>query len=161
MKNFVLGYLGRVPAALAHGAAAAILVIVAVTAAHAQQTTVTATWDRNTDTYTAGYRLYYGTASGSYQWSVDAGNQVSARLTLSSGRYFFVLRAYARSLRYGPASSEVSFTVGTTTPAPTSHGRSFVNALDSFCSKSDMDGPTRKNSRRQKAMNTSRRSGTW
>jgi hypothetical protein len=51
---------------------------------------------------------------------VDSGNRVSTQLTLSSGRYFFILRAYDQSLRYSPASSEVTFTVGTTTAtAPT------------------------------------------
>jgi hypothetical protein len=64
--------------------AAIMLLVLGVSAAHAQ-VTVTAAWDRNTDAYTAGYRLYYGTASGNYTWSVDAGNQVTAPLNLSRG----------------------------------------------------------------------------
>jgi hypothetical protein len=73
------------------------------------QTTVTATWDRNSDAYTAGYRLYYGTTSGSYQWSVDAGNQVSAPISLSPGSiYYFVVRGYNAEYQHGPASSEAT-----------------------------------------------------
>src|SRR5512134_2876654 len=71
-----------------------MLLVVGASSASAQ-TTVTATWDRNTDTYTAGYRVYYGTAPGSYQWSLDAGNQVSAPVNLSPGSlYYFSVRAY-------------------------------------------------------------------
>lgn len=65
--------------------AAGLLVLLPVSAAHAQSA-VTATWDRNTDSNTAGYRVYYGTASGDYQWSVDVGNQTSAPLNLSLGQ---------------------------------------------------------------------------
>ena len=81
------------------------------------QTTVTATWDRNADPYTAGYRVYYGTASGSYQWSLDAGNQVSAPISLSSGSlYYFVVRAYNAQYEYGPPSAEATFDLRTSLP---------------------------------------------
>ena len=87
------------------------------------QTTVTASWDRNTDSETAGYRLYYGTASGSYQWSVDAGNQTSAPIPLSPGSvYYFTVRAYNTNYEYGPPSSEVSIDLapgGAGSSAPT------------------------------------------
>ena len=95
-----------------------MLLLIGVSAAHAQYS-VTATWDRNSDSYTAGYRLYYGTSSGNYQWSVDAGNQTSAPLNLSSGTYYFVVRGYTSTYQYGPPSSEARFTAGTTTSAPT------------------------------------------
>ena len=62
--------------------AALALTILGVGTASAQ-TTVTATWERNTDSYTAGYRLYYGTSPGSYQWSVDAGNNVTVPVTVA------------------------------------------------------------------------------
>ena len=81
---------------------------------------MTATWDRNSDTYTTGYRLFYGTAAGSYQWSVDVGNQISKPLNLAAGRYYFVVRAYNASFQYGPASTEVTFTVGSTS-SPTAN----------------------------------------
>ena len=76
-------------------------------------------WDRNTDSQTAGYRLYYGTASGSYQWSVDVGNQVTAPLTLSAGSvYYMTVRGYNASYQYGPASNEASINLSTPTPTP-------------------------------------------
>jgi hypothetical protein len=88
---------------------AALVVILASASAAQAQTTVTATWDRNTDATTAGYRLYYGTAPGSYQWSLDAGNQISAPLALTPGtRYYAAVRAYSASYEYGPPSTEVT-----------------------------------------------------
>jgi hypothetical protein len=91
--------------------------LLTASAAHAQHT-VTATWDRNTDSFTTGYRLFYGTTSGNYQWSVDVGNVVNAPLNLAAGRYFFAVRAYNAAYQYGPPSTEVTFTVGSTA-APT------------------------------------------
>jgi len=91
------------------------LVLIAASHAYAQYS-VTASWDRNSDAYTAGYRVYYGTASGTYQWSLDVGNQTSAPINLSPGKYFFAIRAYNSSYQYGSASSEVTVTVGATLP---------------------------------------------
>jgi hypothetical protein len=88
--------------------AALVLTILGVSTASAQ-TTVTATWERNTDSYTTGYRLYYGTSSGSYQWSVDAGNNVTVPVTVTNGSlYYFSVRAYNTSLQYGPSSTETT-----------------------------------------------------
>ncbi|MDH4066725.1 MAG: hypothetical protein OEW19_20175, partial [Acidobacteriota bacterium] len=93
----------------------AILALIAATVAVAQaQTTVTAIWDANTDPYTAGYRVYYGTASGSYLWSLDAGNQTSVPIPLAAGgTYYFTVRAYNSAYEYGPASSEASVSLAT------------------------------------------------
>ena len=89
------------------------IVFVLFAASHAYaQYPVMASWDANTDAYTAGYRIYYGTASGTYQWSVDVGNQTSAPLNLSPGNFFFAVRAYNASYEYGPQSSEATLTVG-------------------------------------------------
>jgi len=100
-------------------AVAAILLILASSSAAFAQTTVTATWDRNTDSYTAGYRVYYGTSPGNYQWNFDAGNQVSAPINVSPGStYYFVVRAYNSALQYGPPSNEASINLGTPTPTP-------------------------------------------
>src|SRR6266508_4056476 len=41
---------------------------------------VTLAWDANTDPDLAGYKLYYGNSSGSYQFSVDVGNVPSSTL---------------------------------------------------------------------------------
>jgi hypothetical protein len=101
------------------------LPLAAATGAHAQ-TSVTLQWDRNQDTSTAGYRLYYGTSSGSYQWSVDAGSQTSVGVSLGIGRYYFVVRAYNSNYQYSPPSSEVSYSVGTTTASSV---RANINAV--------------------------------
>ncbi|HQZ37484.1 MAG TPA: fibronectin type III domain-containing protein [Vicinamibacterales bacterium] len=99
-------------------AMAIIMVAVSASAAWAQQT-VTAMWDTNTDPYTAGYRVYYGTAPGSYQWNVDAGNQTSAPVNLTPGStYYFAVRAYNASYQLGPASNEATINLGTPTPPP-------------------------------------------
>ena len=103
-------------------AMAIIMVAVSASAAWAQQT-VTAMWDTNTDPYTAGYRVYYGTAPGSYQWNVDAGNQTSAKVTLSRGqRYYVSVRAYNSSAQLSPPSNEETVDLPTTTAAPVPAG---------------------------------------
>ena len=95
------------------------MILASASAAHAQ-TTVMATWDRNTDATTAGYRVYYGTAPGNYQWSLDAGNQISAPLTLTPGtRYYAAVRAYNASYEYGPASTEVAIDLASPTASIT------------------------------------------
>lgn len=99
--------------------AAALQIVLATSLAYAQNRTVTATWDRNTDAVTAGYRLYYGTAPGSYQWNVNAGNQVSVPLTLAPGRYYFTVRAYNAAGNLGPASAEATIDLTSSTVVPT------------------------------------------
>jgi predicted phage tail protein len=102
------------------GCTAALLVLIAASAAHAQYA-LTAAWDRNTDSTTVGYRLFYGTSAGNYQWNVDAGNNVTAPLNVPAGRYYFVVRAYNSAREYGPPSTEVSTSVGATTAPPTAN----------------------------------------
>jgi len=96
---------------MAAAIAFSMIVVGSVTVAHAQPTTsITAEWDRNTDGMTVGYMVYYGTASGSYQWSYDAGNQTSTQLTLNQGaNYYIAVRAYNASAQVGPPSNEAVF----------------------------------------------------
>jgi hypothetical protein len=108
-----------------------ILLLLAASTAHAQST-VTVSWDRNTDSYTAGYRLYYGTASGSYQWSLDAGNQTSAPVNLSPGSaYFMTVRAYNSRYEYSPPSSEATINLTTPTNAPTARLQAVLQSANS------------------------------
>ena len=89
------------------------LVLLAASAAHAQST-VTVSWDQNNDAYTAGYRVYYGTSSGNYQWNLDAGNQTSAPLSLTPGSaYYVTVRAYNSAYEHGPASNEATINLAT------------------------------------------------
>src|SRR5881296_1937266 len=71
---------------------------------------VTLAWDANTDPDLAGYKLYYGLSSGSYQSSVDVGNVTSYTLSgLLDGRiYYFAATAYNLSVAESGFSNEVS-----------------------------------------------------
>ena len=107
----------RVRSSLVGAIAVALLIVLSVSTAFAQTTTVTAAWDRNTDAETAGYLVYYGTSAGNYQWSYDAGNQVSAALTLTPGSaYYVAVRAYNTSAQVGPPSNEATIDLATAAP---------------------------------------------
>jgi hypothetical protein len=92
---------------------AALLCIVAP----AMAAPATAEWTANTDGVTTGYRVFYGTASGTYNVSPPEGINVpgvgstSLVVDLTPGQlYFFIVRAYNASDQLGPASDEVPFT---------------------------------------------------
>jgi fibronectin type 3 domain-containing protein len=73
---------------------------------HAAQ--VTLAWDANTDPV-AGYRLYYGHTSRSYQSNVDAGNRTSYTWSgLEDGKtYYFAATAYDASNNQSDHSEEL------------------------------------------------------
>src|SRR2546427_12261921 len=79
---------------------------------------VTLAWDPNTEPDLAGYKLYYGTSSGSYQFSVDVGNLTSYTLSgLLEGRiYYFAATAYNLSLGESGFSNEVNKAIADVTP---------------------------------------------
>src|SRR2546422_5063080 len=79
---------------------------------------VTLAWDANTEPDLAGYKLYYGLSSGSYQFSVDVGNVTSYTLSgLLDGRiYYFAATAYNVSLAESGFSNEVSKAIADVTP---------------------------------------------
>ena len=66
-------------------------------------------WNANPEVNIAGYKLHYGTASGSYDQVVDVGNVIT--LTISnlshSTTYFFTLSAYNTAGLEGALSAEV------------------------------------------------------
>jgi hypothetical protein len=100
-------------------AAGLLLVLASAGVARAQTQSVTAMWDANTDAYTVGYRLYYGTAPGSYTQDINVGNVTSHPLPLARGAtYYFVVRAYNSSAQLGPASNEATIAL-VTAPPPT------------------------------------------
>jgi hypothetical protein len=79
---------------------------------------VTLSWavpSKNTDgstlTNLAGYRVYYGTTSGSYTQSVQIPNPgvTSARIEgLTSARWYFAVKAYTTAGAQSAYSSQVS-----------------------------------------------------
>jgi hypothetical protein len=79
---------------------------------------VTLVWDPNTETDLAGYKLYYGTSSGSYQGSVVVGNRTSTTLSglLEGQIYYFAATAYDFSGNESGFSNEVSTAIADVTP---------------------------------------------
>lgn len=74
--------------------------------------TIKLAWDSNTDPDLAGYKIYYGTATGTYDHFIDAGNVTTYNLTgLTQGQtYFIVVTAYDTSKNESGYSNEVSGT---------------------------------------------------
>ena len=83
---------------------------------------VTLQWNPNLEPDIAGYRLYYGLASGNYTQQIDVGNTTARTVSnLADGTtYFFAVTAYNTVTMESPLSNEVSATVGVSpTPTPT------------------------------------------
>ena len=90
-----------------------VFCILALSVATAEARPYRLAWDRKSDGLTTGYRVYYGTAPGSYQLAngVDVGNAQEFTADLTPGvTYYFAVRAYS-SATLGPPSAELSFTV--------------------------------------------------
>src|SRR5207244_7712638 len=68
--------------------------------------------------YTTLFRSYYGTSSGSYQFSVDVGNVTSYRLSglLEGQIYYLATTAYNSKGIESDFSNEVSTAIGDVTP---------------------------------------------
>jgi hypothetical protein len=75
--------------------------------------TATASWDRNTDSDTSGYKLYFGTSSRNYTTTIDVGAQTSYVVSnLQSGlTYYFAATAYTGTGVQSSFSEEVSYVV--------------------------------------------------
>src|SRR5580765_8579179 len=72
-----------------------VLLMLLGSATSSWASTVTATWNANPETDIAGYKISYGTSSGSYTTTIDVGNVTSYVLTLPDGQtYYFVAQAY-------------------------------------------------------------------
>lgn len=82
-------------------------------ATHALAATVSMSWNANNDNDLAGYRVYYGTASGSYSYSLDAGNATTVEIgDLSADTtYYFIVTAYDTSGNESDPADEVSVTI--------------------------------------------------
>ena len=81
---------------------------------------VTASWDANSESDLAGYKLYWGIASGVYTFNEDLGMTTSTSLPTSvvsqlrpfNTTWYFAVTAYDTNNNESPFSSEVSLTVG-------------------------------------------------
>lgn len=70
---------------------------------------ITLTWNANTESDLAGYRMYYGRSSGVYDGQVSAGLATSGQVTITeSGLWFFAVTAFDTSNNESEYSAEVS-----------------------------------------------------
>jgi len=79
------------------------------------------TWNANTESDLAGYRVYYGTAPGSYGAPIALGKVTAHQLTglLSGTTYYVALTAFDTSGNESGFSAEVSASTGDqTAPGP-------------------------------------------
>ena len=121
-------------------AALTIVLIMTPVAAHALMP-VTIAWDEN-NPVPAGYILYWGTSSGNYTNSHDAGSATQYTVPdLQEGiTYYFAAKAYDGEGNQSGFSTEISHTVATpntspTTPsAPNGPGAGYVQTDYSFSS---------------------------
>ena len=82
-------------------------------------------WELNTKNDLAGYKIYYGNSTGSYDSSVDVGNQTRYTISglVSDETYYFASTAYDYSGNESPYSEELisgnpAITVGIISPTP-------------------------------------------
>jgi len=72
-------------------------------------------WDASETTDVAGYTVYYGTASGNYGYSIDAGTATTYDITTldlkEETTYFFAVTAYTSDGLESGYSEEISYTV--------------------------------------------------
>ncbi len=89
----------------------ALLVIVGLNG-FAQGATVEVSWNANSESDIAGYKVYCGVRSGVYTLTIDTGLNTSADVTdLAAGTtYYFAVKAYNTSNLYSVYSSEISIT---------------------------------------------------
>jgi len=85
-----------------------MLFVAWASAAGAQQLTLA--WDASASTNVAGYRLYYGTNTRSYQFVTNTGLMLTQAVVLPHrGRWFFAATAYDTNGLESDFSSEVSW----------------------------------------------------
>ena len=90
--------------------ASALTVLLLSPSASAAQ--VTLAWNGNGDPDLAGYKIYYGTASKTYDKSIKVGNVTSFTVTnLTANKYYFALTAYDQAGNESGYSNEVSWPI--------------------------------------------------
>lgn len=97
---------------------ALILITLIFLAITAQAATIRVSWDPNTEDDLAGYKVYYGTASGQYGAPVDVGLVTTFDVLGidDETEYFVAVTAYDLSGNESDFSDEVSIIIGDLTP---------------------------------------------
>jgi hypothetical protein len=100
-KNCIISYLFRL----------SILIIFIFFNTPAFSSQVTLAWNANTEPDIDGYKLYYGTSSGDYQFIVDVNNQTTHTLTglTENVLYYFAVTAYNLNGFESDYSNQVKF----------------------------------------------------
>ena len=90
-----------------------ILGICLIVVLDASAETITLAWDNDSSQDISGHRIYYGTASGNYQYSIDAGNNTSCSISdLQAGEtYYFAATTYNFSNIESDYSAELTYQV--------------------------------------------------
>jgi hypothetical protein len=117
-----------------------VLLLALLISVWARAEQVTLAWDANTEPDLAGYKVHYGTASGSYTTVVDVHKVTTTIVTgLTAGQtYYFVVTAYNAANNESGYSNQVSYSVpaangAPATPAtPTGASAALVNASIAF-----------------------------
>jgi hypothetical protein len=115
-----------------------VVVVIFATNSFAAQATLA--WNPNTETDLAGYKIHYGTASGSYTVHLDVHNVTTYTVTgLTDGQtYYFAASAYNASGSESGYSNQVSYPApATNSPpspptTPTGPSSALVNAAVTF-----------------------------
>jgi hypothetical protein len=99
-----------------------ILLLLTAKILAAQTTSVTLSWNANSEPDVVGYRLYYGRTSHNYEQNIDAGRSTTATIqNLSTGTvYYFAATAYNAAGVESEFSDEVIFRSPIQTPTPPS-----------------------------------------
>jgi fibronectin type 3 domain-containing protein len=79
---------------------------------------VSLVWDANVESDLAGYKLYWGTASGDYDNSIDVGNETGKTvIELTEGQtYYFAVTAYDTANNESGYSNELPYDVPRISP---------------------------------------------
>jgi hypothetical protein len=95
------------------------LLFIPLSVQHVHGASITLAWDPGPETNLAGYKLYYGAASGSYSAVVDVGNFTSLTISsLEAGKtYYFAATAYGTGGEESGMSNELRYD----TPGPDSN----------------------------------------
>ena len=117
-----------------------VLLVALLISVWARAEQVTLAWDANTEPDLAGYKVHYGTVSGSYATSVDVHKVTTAIVTgLTAGQtYYFAATPYNAANNESGYSNQVSYTVpvpngAPATPAtPSGASGALVNASIAF-----------------------------
>jgi hypothetical protein len=90
-----------------------VLLVALLISVWARAEQVTLAWDANTESDLAGYKVHYGTASGSYTTIVDVHKVTTSSIgTLTAGQtYYFAVTAYNASGNESGYSNQVSYSI--------------------------------------------------